>query len=106
MIMKLKTTGSNFLFEEIENPFLKKVTDSGLEVGSGAIFSEDSGEVEFADKIIGTGIVVEVGPDCKQLNIGDLVYYDRRGPRPIINDKIYWCTNEFNVFSYIEKNDL
>ena len=103
MVMNLKSIGSNFIFKEIENPFLNKKTDSGLDISGGTVFSQDSGELELSNKIIGTGIVLETGPDCRQIKVGDLVYYDRRGPRPIVNDEIYWCTNELNVFSYIEK---
>lgn len=103
MIMNLKSIGSNFLFLEVENPFLTKTTESGLDISGGVSFSADSGEVELSNKIVGTGIVSNVGPECSFIKEGDLVFYDRRGPRPIIgNDNIYWTTNELNVLCYVE----
>lgn len=106
MIMsnELKALGSNILFKEIDNPFIRKTTDGGLEISGGLHFSGDSGEIELSDKIIGCGIVLTAGPECKELAAGDLVYYDRRGPRPIVyKDSILWCTNELNAFSYIKE---
>jgi hypothetical protein len=105
--MILNATNSNFLFREIDNPFLSKTTEYGLVLDGAAQFSGDSGEIELANKIIGTGLVTSVGVECKTLAVGDVVFYDRRGPRPLITDnEILWVTNELNVFAYSKSKDL
>lgn len=105
--MILNATNSNFLFREIDNPYLSKTTESGLVLDGAAQFSGDSGEIELANKVIGVGIVTSVGIECKTLQVGDIVFYDRRGPRPLLTDKeVLWVTNELNVFAYAKSKDL
>lgn len=106
MIMNLNCTDNNFLFVEVDNPFLVKTTESGLDVSGGVAFSADSGEIELSNKIVGTGIVSQIGPECKYINVGDLVFYDRRGPRPIIGkDNVYWILNELSVLTYVHNGE-
>lgn len=91
MIMKLnenKTiippTGYVFI-RPLENPYIETV-QNGIIVSSKSKFStegEGSGRASTAEEVVGFGIVLETGIECKYLERGDEVYYDSRGARPV-----------------------
>lgn len=97
----------NYVFvkvdDEYENPYIKKQTDSGLILPHTPFqFSQDSGEMEKAEVQIVFGIVVAIGDGVKELQIGDEVYYDKRGARVIpILEGGYRMISEQNIQSRI-----
>lgn len=93
------------LFKEAENPFLRKRTKSGLFLPEGFAQTEETGDVEKLDRIIGFGIVDGVGEECKYVKPGDGIFYDRRSIRPIPMTEPIWQFSERNVVAYIAGDD-
>lgn len=77
----------NYLFiMKGENPYKNIYSSTGLLTQTTTIFGEGDGAsgsnndlVEF----IKFGYVVEVGPECKSVRIGDEIYYDQRSVLPM-----------------------
>ena len=80
--MKVNAMYEQVLFREEVNPFIKKKYDSGLLIPVGMSFTEETGDMEKMDQLIGFGIVVAAGPDCKYVEVGDAIFYDRRSIPP------------------------
>lgn len=63
----------------IKNPYRYiETTASGLIVGvesSQTYKSNETGEIEQNDQVIRAGKVLAVGPDCKNVSVGDDVFY-------------------------------
>lgn len=71
-----------------ENPFQKvKVSESGIIYDLGGYQPEyknsDTGDLEEAEQMIITGVVIETGPDCKYLKVGDTIMWDKPTALPI-----------------------
>jgi hypothetical protein len=99
--MELKLIKDMIAIKEVENPFLKRRTESGIILLNGISPSQETGDMEILDKIIGFGIIEIVGPDCKLVKVGDGVYYDRRNPQPVpFNDPV-WVFSESNIRGYV-----
>lgn len=104
--MELQLTNDTIAIKEVENPFKKRITDSGLFLIDGVADSQETGEVEMLDKMIGFGVVTLAGPDCKKVQVGDGVYYDRRVPMPIPFNETVWIFNEGNVRALVRDPNL
>ena len=91
--------------KEEENPFVKRKTESGIILlpgATGLARTEETGEMEVMQKIIGFGIVHIVGPDCKHVAEGDGIYYDRRAPQPVPFQDGYWVINEGGIRGFVK----
>lgn len=66
-----------------ENPYANLKTESGFMLVDGEFESQDSGEKEKLDLFVGCGSVIEVGPTCKYLKVGDDIFFDTRSMRPV-----------------------
>ncbi len=65
-----------------QNPFQKiKKTDSGiiLDLGGMApvVKSNETGEYEEEEAFIKTGVIIEVGPECKYAQAGDTIFWTK-----------------------------
>ena len=58
-----------------ENPYVSMQSKDGLLLTDDQFDSQDSGETEKRDLLIGCAQVIEIGPECKYLKPGDDVYY-------------------------------
>ena len=71
----------------IQNPYRYiETTASGLIVGvesSKTYKSNETGEIEQNNEVIRTGKVIAVGPDCRNVNVGDDVFYTTYSMTPI-----------------------
>ena len=71
----------------IKNPYRYiETTASGLIVGvesSQTYKSNETGEIEQNNQVIRTGKVLAVGPDCKNVTVGDDVFYTTYSMTPI-----------------------
>lgn len=65
------------------NPYLQVVSAGGLQLTNGEFQNPDSGEVEQLTSHIKCGLVLEVGKDCKQVKVGDDVFYNTHTTTPI-----------------------
>lgn len=73
-------TNANVLIQPyIRNPYRYiETTESGLIVGiesSKTYKSNETGEVEMNQEVVKCGKVIAVGPSCKNVNVGDDVFY-------------------------------
>ena len=70
-----------------ENPFqrIKKVGRLIIDLGGQKpqFKNNDTGEIEEEENITKSGVIVEVGPECKWAQIGDCVFYPRTSIIPI-----------------------
>ena len=71
-----------------ENPFQRIVkTESGLILDTGGLRPEfkntDTGEIQEEEQFIFTGVVQEVGPDCRFIHKGDVVMYPKSREVPV-----------------------
>lgn len=66
-----------------ENPYVEMQSEDGLLLTDDQFDSQDSGETEKRDLLIGCGQVIEIGPECKYLQIGDDVFYNTVTVRPV-----------------------
>lgn len=102
---ELKPLTNYVLIEGIaENPFVKKVTDSGIILPNGLAHREGdgSGDYDAMEQVIRIGKVLEVGPEVKSLAIDDFVYFDVRSVRPVPFGKLGALhINENNILAYV-----
>lgn len=104
--MTPKTIYDYILIRPTENPFLRKVTTSGILLASNLVESAETGTLEKLDQRIGFGIVEGVGPECKYLSKGDGVFYDKSTLRPIPSQIVLWQSSERTIMSYYTKDEL
>lgn len=106
---ELKLLKDYVLLKEVEeNPFRVRKTSSGIitSIETPWIQSQDSGDMEKLEQIIGFGVVTHVGPDCKAVKVGDGVYYDRRSIRGIpYGENPGWHINENNLVGYVSDHN-
>lgn len=89
-----------------ENPYRKiETTDSGLIIGiesTKRYKSNETGEYEDNEQLICCGKVLAIGPDCKNVKVGDDVYFPKHISNPIpFRKKGYYLISEQNVFCRI-----
>lgn len=89
------------------NPYVKVLTESGIYTQpTGTFLNPDSGTLDTMDEIIVCAKVIEVGPDCKSIQIGDDVYYDKRTAYPLPFMSLgYQVSSESQIVAIIN-NDL
>lgn len=91
------------------NPFQKMITSkSGLIIDAGGYVPEaksnDTGEWEELEQAIEVGLVVEVGPDCKYIQPGDYVFYQKAAAVPVPFFKLGFKTvSETQVISVVNE---
>lgn len=67
-----------------ENPYKKVITESGILIDyDGSFKNPDSGEQDKLKQGIQCAKVIEVGPDCKVVRLGDDVFYESRATAPL-----------------------
>lgn len=71
-----------------QNPFQKMEIQNGIIVDTGGFQmnvakNPISGKMEEQEQIICTGVIVEVGPTVKYLQVGDVIFYHRRNIVPV-----------------------
>ena len=93
------------LFKEMENPFLKLKTQSGIILAPGFSDSKETGNIEALDQIIGFGIVEVAGPKCEVVKVGDGIFYDRRSIRAVPLQETLWQYNERNIIALVPNDD-
>jgi hypothetical protein len=93
------------LFKEMENPFLKLKTQSGIVLAPGFADSRETGNIEELDQIIGFGIVEVTGPKCEVVKVGDGIFYDRRSIRAVPLQETLWQYNERNIIAIVPNDD-
>lgn len=87
--MEIVPYGSNVLLKPYSaNPFDKvEVTKSGIYIptmeGTHSFKNPDTGEMDQEECISRQAQVIEVGPDCKYVREGDVVYYRKGGGMPV-----------------------
>lgn len=65
------------------NPYRRVLQGSIIVEYDGGFKNPDSGEWERQKTFVGCAQVIEVGPECKYLKIGDDVFYDTRTVYPV-----------------------
>lgn len=90
-----------------ENPYRKiETTDSGLIVGiesTKRYKSNETGEYEDNQQLICCGKVISKGPDCRNVNVGDDVYFPVHISNPLpFRKKGYRIISEQNIFCIIK----
>ncbi len=85
------------------NPHKTRVSQSGLILATGNSYdSQETGEQEQLDLRVQYAIVMEVGPECKSVEVGDEVYYDKLSAYPLpILDLGFHRINENNIIAYV-----
>lgn len=103
--MNVKALYDYVLFKESENPFLRKVTKSGIFISDGFADSNETGNLEKLDQVIGFGVVEVAGTQCQFVKPGDGIFYDRRSIRPVPMSETLWQFSERNIVAYVEGDD-
>lgn len=71
-----------------QNPFQQIKIENGLIVDTGGLdphiqFNKNSGRYEEQEQLIVTGCIIEVGPETKYLQEGDVIYYRKDTSVPV-----------------------
>jgi co-chaperonin GroES (HSP10) len=72
-----------FVQPYLENPYKQVISKGGLQLTNGEFQNQDSGEVEKLTADICCGLVLEVGKDCKEVKVGDEVFFSLGRALPI-----------------------
>lgn len=90
-----------------ENPYLKKISDSGLITSSEGLFKNpDSGETDILLKTIHYAVVEQVGPDVKHIRKGDEIIYNAQRLMPLpFKEMGYVILAEGQVLGVINKRE-
>jgi len=104
-ILNVKAGYDQVLFKIVPNPTMKLKTESGIIVNSGMYQSQETGEFEKANEMIGFGVVTATGPDCKYVKTGDGMFYYKGSIRPIPIGEEVWQVSERNVMAWVDKED-
>lgn len=82
--LEIVPMGNKIIIQEYpKNPYRKIMEGSIFVDYNGEFLNPDSGEKDTLQKFVGCAKIIEVGPECKWLKIGDDVYYDTRTIYPI-----------------------
>lgn len=102
--MELELIKDLIAIREVTNPFVKRRTESGIILlpgATGLAQSQETGELEKMEMIIGFGVIHIVGPDVKTIKIGDGVYYDRRTLQPVPFKEGVWVLAEGSMRAFV-----
>lgn len=94
-----------------ENPYRKiETTDSGLIIGiesTKRYKSNETGEYEDNERLICCGKVIATGPECRNVKVGDDVYFPKSIAMPIpFRKQGYYEISEQNIYCTIRpKNE-
>ena len=106
--VEIMPMGSYVLVEPFkQNPFQKiQTTKSGIITDLGGYTptykSHETGEIEEEQLFIKVGTVIEVGPECKFLKVGDVVFYTVASEIMIPFYKFGWVTvNESRIMAVV-----
>lgn len=85
---EIKPVGNYIIVKPFaENPFQRIKKSGGLIIDLGGqrpqYRNNDNGEIEEEENITKSGVIVEVGPECKWAQIGDCIFYPRTSVMPI-----------------------
>lgn len=107
--IEIKPMHSRILIKPFEqNPFQRVTVKNGIitDLGGQAptYFNTDNGQIEEEKEFIKTGVVIEVGPDCKYVKEGDVVFYrvDLQCPVPFFKQGLYTVT-ENNLIAVVNE---
>jgi len=103
-ILNVKQVFTKINFKVVENPTKKFKNESGIILIQGQK-SEETGNFEDANLLIGFGIVTVVGPDVKTIKKGDGIFYLKHSIAPVPCGEETWTIAEQNVQSYVEAED-
>jgi len=103
--MKVNAMYDQVIFRESLNPFVKRKTNSGLYIPAGVSFTDETGDMETMDKIVGFGIVAEVGSETRYVKPGDAIFYDRRSVRAVPAGEVLWNMSERGMVAYVKADD-
>lgn len=87
--LEIKPLHEQLIIKPFEhNPFQKVVVQNGIITDTGgfkikADINPITGKIEEQEQVILTGCVIEIGPEVKYVQPGDIVYYHRRNRIPI-----------------------
>ena len=103
MQKEIKPIGMNlFIQPYAENPYKQSVSSGGLQLLDGEFNNPDTGEIDKKTEGIKCGLVLEVGEGCKNVKVGDDVFYYAHITTPIpFMGKGFLLTNEPNILAYI-----
>lgn len=89
------------------NPYVKVLTKSGIYVQpTGTFFNPDSGTMDTMEEAIICGAIIEIGPECKNVRIGDDIYFNKNTAAPLPFMGLgYQTLPEQNIMAIIN-NDL
>jgi len=104
-ILNAQTGFSQILFKIVPNPTIKLKTDTGIIINSGMHQSQETGQFEKADEMIGFGQVTAAGDLCKYIEVGDYLFYYRGSIRPVPLGEEIWNVTEQNVIAFVKKDD-
>ena len=99
--------GHNIMIQPYpENPYLKKVNESGIILDKRDFTNQDTGQKDELDLGVPCARVVEVGPDVKYIRRGDEIIYmaQRVLPVPFMNTG-FLLLNEGAVMCVINNDD-
>lgn len=91
------------------NPFQKLTIENGIITDIGGMnpnieFNRDTGEYQERDQNIIVATVVEVGPECKYVEVGDTVFYLKGLPTPVPFFKQgFWTIKEENLIAVVNE---
>lgn len=91
------------------NPFQKITIENGIITDIGGLnpdieFNRDTGEYQERNQNIIVATVVEVGPECKYIQVGDTVFYFKNIPTPVPFFKQgFWTLKEENVIAVVNE---
>ena len=87
-----------------ENPFQRVQKSGSLIIDTGGLAPEyksnEDGEWHEEEQFIKTGVVIEVGPTCKYVNVGDIVMWRKPSETPVPFYKQGWVqVNEHSIMT-------
>lgn len=91
------------------NPFQKLTIENGIITDIGGLspnieFNRDTGEYQEMDQNIVVATVVEIGPECKYIEVGDTVFYFKNLPTPVPFFKQgFWTIKEENIIAVVNE---
>lgn len=82
--LELMPLGNKVIIEMYpRNPY-RKILNKGIIVDyDGSFLNPDTGEMDKEKELVACARVIEVGPECKYVQVGDDVYFDTRTVVPI-----------------------
>lgn len=109
--LEIKPLGNYVIVQAYpQNPFQKmQVSDSGIILDTGGLAplykSNETGEVEEEEEFVKTGIVMEVGPECKYAQVGDTVFWTKVSETPIpFFRQGFLLVNETRIMAIVNDN--